>query len=108
MTKSLLLTSALLSILAVAAAGCAHQPPARSAALSAQLNVMQVANELGYTIPRVVNGKTLYCQPEELTGSLVPKLACIDGDQVLAQARSQGDEIKYMLKPPNAVQRPGG
>ena len=107
MTKSLLLTSALLSILAVAAAGCAHQPPA-TVALSGQLNVMQMANDLGYTIPRVVDGKTLYCQAEELTGSLVPKVACIDSDQVVAMARSQGDEIKYMLKPPNAVERPGG
>jgi hypothetical protein len=67
---------------------------------------MQVAGDLGYTIPRVVDGKTLYCQPEELTGSMVPKLACVDGDQVIAQARSQGDEIKYLLKPPNAVTRP--
>jgi hypothetical protein len=107
MTKSLLLTSAL-SILAVAATGCAHQPPAQSAALSAQLNVMQAANDLGYTVPRVVNGKTLYCQPEELTGSMVPKLACIDGDQVLAMARSQGDELKYLFKPPISASRPGG
>jgi hypothetical protein len=107
MTKSFLLTSALLSMLAVAA-GCAHQPPARPAALTAQLNVMQVASDMGYTTPRVVNGRTLYCQPEELTGSMVPKMACIDGDQVLAMARSQGEEIKYMLKPPNSVTRPGG
>ncbi|MGB6488190.1 MAG: hypothetical protein WBE91_15040 [Steroidobacteraceae bacterium] len=108
MTKSPFVPCALLSAIAVAAAGCAHQPPAASAALSGELNVMQMASAMGYNTPRVVDGHTLYCQAEELTGSLVPKMACIDADQVVAMARSQGDEIKYMLKPPNAVQRPGG
>ena len=69
---------------------------------------MQMASAMGYNTPRVVDGQTLFCQTEELTGSLVPKVACINADQVVAKARSQGDEIKYLLKPPNAVQRPGG
>ncbi len=107
MTKSLPLPIALLAALAVAAPGCAHKPPA-PAPLSAEVNVMQVASEMGYTIPKVINGKTLYCQSEELTGSLVPKMACVDADQVVAMARSQGDEIKYLMKPPNSVERPGG
>lgn len=105
MTKSLLFSSALLSAFAIAATGCAHQPPA---ALTRQLTVMQVANDLGYSTPRVVNGKTLYCQAEELTGSLVPKMACLDEDQVMTYARDQGDLIKYMKSPPNASPRPRG
>ena len=107
MTKSSLVPMGLLSAVAVAAAGCAHQPP-MPASVSGELNVMQVASEMGYTIPEVVNGRTLYCQAEELTGSMVPKMACIDADRVIALARSQGDEIKYMLRPPTAPQRPGG
>jgi hypothetical protein len=103
MKKSLSL--ALLSAFAIAATGCAHQPPT---ALAAQLNVMQAANDLGYGTPKVINGETLYCQPEELTGSLVPKLACLNGDQVIAQARAQGDLLRYLKSPPNSVPRPGG
>lgn len=103
MTKSPLLPIALLSAVTIAATGCAHQPPA---ALAAQLNVMQAANDLGYTTPKVINGETFYCQSEELTGSLVPKLACLNTDQVMAQAREQGDLIRYLKQPPNAVQRP--
>ncbi|HEY1890809.1 MAG TPA: hypothetical protein VGG63_10410 [Steroidobacteraceae bacterium] len=106
MKKPPLLPIALLPVLAIAAAGCAtHQPPA---ALSAQLTVMQAANELGYTTPRVVDGQTLYCQPEELTGSMVPKLACLNGDEVMSQARKQGDLIQYLKTPPSAPPRPGG
>jgi hypothetical protein len=107
MTKSLLLPIALLAALAVATPGCAHKPPL-PAPLAGEVNVMQVASEMGYTIPEVVNGRTLYCQAEELTGSMVPKMACIVADRVIALARSQGDEIKYMLRPPTAPQRPGG
>ena len=109
MTKSSLVSLALLSALTVAAAGCAHQPAASTpASVSGELNVMRVASDMGYNTPEVVNGKTLYCQREELTGSLVPKMACIDSDQVMARARAQGDLIKYLASPPNAVQRPGG
>ncbi|HEY6515352.1 MAG TPA: hypothetical protein VIY50_04365 [Steroidobacteraceae bacterium] len=103
MTKSLLLPIALLPALAIAAAGCAHQPPT---ALSAQLSVMQAANDLGYTTPKVINGQTLYCQPEELTGSMVPKLACLNADEVMAQARKQGDLLQYLKTPPSATPRP--
>lgn len=63
---------------------------------------------MGYNSPEVVDGKTLYCQQEELTGSMVPKVACIDADEVMAKARAQGDELKYLLQPPNTVARPGG
>lgn len=95
---------ALLSALAVAAAGCAHQPPA---SVSADLNIMRIASDMGYNTPKVINGETLYCQREELTGSLVPREACISSDQVMAKARAQGDLLKYLASPPNAVQRPG-
>lgn len=94
---------AVVAALAVVATGCAHQPPA---AVTHDLNVMQVASDMGYNTPEVVDGKTLYCQREELTGSLVPKVACIDSDQVMAKARAQGDLIKYLASPPNDVQRP--
>jgi hypothetical protein len=105
MTKSAFVPIALLSALAVAATGCAHQPPA---SLSAQLNVMRVASDMGYNTPKVVDGKTYYCQREELTGSLVPKEACISEDQVMAKARAQGDLVKYLASPPNSYSRPGG
>lgn len=107
MTKSSLVSRALLSALTVAAAGCAHQPSV-PASVSGDLNVMRVASDMGYNTPEVVDGKTLYCQREELTGSMVPKIACIDSDQVLAKARAQHDLIKYLASPPNGVQRPGG
>jgi len=105
MTKSAFVPSALLAALALAATGCAHQPPAP---VAAELNVMKVASEMGYNTPEVVNGETLFCQREELTGSLVPTEACISSDQVVAKARAQGDLIKYLASPPNAYSRPGG
>jgi hypothetical protein len=104
MTKSSFVPRALLAALAIAATGCAHQPPA---SLTGQLNVMQLASDMGYNQPRVMNGQTLYCQNEELTGSMVPKVACINSDEVVAKARAQGDLLKYLSAPPNAVSRPG-
>jgi hypothetical protein len=98
MTKSPFAPTALLPILAVAAAGCAHQPPA--ARVAGELNIMQVASEMGYTTPKVIDGKTYYCQREELTGSLVPKVACISSDEVLARARAQGDLLNTLDAPP--------
>jgi hypothetical protein len=110
MRKLSFVPSALLSALAVAATGCAHQPPA---SLTGELNVMQVASDMGYDQPKVINGQTLYCQNEALTGSMVPKVACVNSDQVVAMARAQGDELRYMVSPPNGVSRinrpsPGG
>jgi hypothetical protein len=96
MTKSLFVSTALLSVLAVGVEGCAHQPPA---AVAGELNTMQVASEMGYNTPKVVDGKTYYCQREELTGSLVPKVACIDSDQVFAWARAQGDLLDTLAAP---------
>lgn len=109
MTKSSIAPLALLAALAVAAAGCAHQPKQAQtpAPVSAELNVMQVASDMGYNTPKVVNGKTYYCQREELTGSLVPKVACISSDEVLAKAREQRDMLRYLASPPNAVTKPG-
>lgn len=104
MKKSPLVSGALLSALAIGVTGCAHQPPP---ALAGELNVMQAASEMGYNDPKVINGQTLYCQNEALTGSMVPKVACINSDQVIAMARAQGDELKYMRSPPTAVSRPG-
>ncbi len=103
MRKSLFVPSALLSALAIAATGCAHQPPA---SLAGELNVMQAASDMGYNQPRVINGQTLYCQNEALTGSMVPKVACVNSDQVIAMARAQGDELKYMRQSTNGVTRP--
>ena len=103
--KKSFVPAALLSVLAVTAAGCAHQPPP---AIAGELTVMQAASDMGYNTPKVVDGKTYYCQQEELTGSMVPKEACISADTVLARARAQGDELRYMASPPNAVSRPGG
>jgi len=108
MTKSSLAPIALFSALAAAVAGCAHQPPVSGRApASAELNVMRIANDMGYSTPKVIDGKTYYCQREELTGSMVPRVACISSDEVVARARAQGDLIKYMASPPNAVPRPG-
>jgi hypothetical protein len=107
MTKSSLAAMALISALAVAAAGCAHQPQQTPAPVSAELNVMQAASDMGYNTPKVIDGKTYYCQRQELTGSLVPKVACISSDEVVARARAQGDLLKYMQSPPTGIQRPG-
>ena len=107
MTKSSLGSIALLSALA-AVAGCAHQPPVSTPEpASAELNVMQIANDMGYGTPKVINGKTYYCQREELTGSLVPQVACISSDEVVSRARAQGDLLRYLASPPNSVSRPG-
>jgi hypothetical protein len=103
MSKSTFAPCALLSALAIAATGCAHQPPSP---LTGELNVMQIANDMGYNQPRIINGQTLYCQNEALTGSMVPKVACVDSDQVVAMARRQGDEISYLQSAPNAIDRP--
>jgi hypothetical protein len=109
MTKSSFGSIALFSAFAAAVGGCAHQPPVLGpASASADLNVMRIANDMGYSTPKVIGGKTYYCQREELTGSMVPQVACISSDEVVARARAQGDLIKYMASPPNAVQRPGG
>lgn len=98
MTRSLLLSSALLSAAVLAAPGCAHQLPAP---LSGELNVMQAASDMGYNTPKVINGETLFCQREELTGTLVARDACLSSDQVVAKAQEQGDFIKYLLRAPN-------
>jgi hypothetical protein len=105
MTNSSFVPIALLSALAGATAGCAHQPPA---SVAGELNVMQLASEMGYDTPKVIDGRTLFCTNEELTGSMVPKEACIDSDEVVAKARAQGDLLKYLKSPPNAVSRPSG
>lgn len=91
MTNSTLVSLTLLAALAVAATGCAHQPPAP---VSAELNVIQLARQMGYNTPEVVDGKTLFCADEELTGSIVPKVACIDSEQVVAKAQAQGELLK--------------
>ena len=109
MTKSSFAPMAFIAALGVAAAGCATQAQKAQtpAPASAELTVMQVASDMGYSTPKVVDGKTYYCQREELTGSLVPKVACIPSDEVVARARAQGDMLKYMSSPPTDVQRPG-
>jgi hypothetical protein len=89
--------------LAVATTGCAHQPPA---AVSAQLNVLQAATALGYTTPRVVNGETFYCRVEDVLGSVVPKVACLDADHVIAQARQQGELIQSLRQREDSVSMP--
>jgi hypothetical protein len=104
MTKSLLLPAALLSALAIAATGCAHRPPAP---LSSQVIVMQMAADLGYNIPNVVNGQTLYCKNEALTGSMISRMACLNADQIMAQARAQGIVLRYLSQAPTYIPRPG-
>jgi hypothetical protein len=104
MTKSPFVPAALVPVLAVAASGCAHQPPA--AGVAGELSVMQVASEMGYNTPKVIDGKTYYCQREELTGSLVPKVACISSDEVLAKARAQGDLLNTLAAPPKDFKTP--
>ncbi len=61
---------------------------------------------MGYKTPEVVDGKTLFCTDEELTGSIVPKLACIDSEQVVAKARAQGELIKTVQSSVPAVSEP--
>jgi hypothetical protein len=109
MVKSSLVPQALIAALGIVAAGCASPPQKAEtpAPGSAELNIMQAASDMGYNTPKVVDGKTYYCQREELTGSLVPKVACIPSDEVIARARAQGDLLEYIASPPNAVQRPG-
>jgi len=100
---------ALIAVFGVTAVGCAQQPQKAQtpAPASAELTIMQVASDMGYNTPKVIDGKTYYCQREELTGSLVPKVACISSDEVVARARAQGDLLKYMESPPNSYPRPG-
>jgi hypothetical protein len=100
MTNSPCAPIALLSVLAVATAGCAHQLPAP---VSGELNVMQLASDMGYNTPKVIDGRTLYCTEEELTGSMVPKEACIDSDEVVAKARAQGDLLNALQSPTDAT-----
>jgi hypothetical protein len=109
MTKSSLAAMAFVSTLAAVAAGCSHQPRQTPAPVSAELNVMQVASDMGYNTPKVIDGKTYYCQREELTGSLVPKVACISSDEVVARARAQGDLLNTLAAPPKDFKAvPGG
>ena len=93
MPNSPFIPGALFAAVVVAMAGCAHQPPA---SVAGELNVMQLANAMGYRTPVVVDGKTLFCTEEELTGSIVPKETCIDSDEVMAKARAQGGLLKAL------------
>ncbi|HEY1891494.1 MAG TPA: hypothetical protein VGG63_13860 [Steroidobacteraceae bacterium] len=105
---------ALLAILAVMGAGCADHPAggktnagnAAAASLSSELTLLQAATELGYT-PVVFQGKTLYCKHEQLTGSLVPKMYCVDTDFVMAEARTQRQNIEAMDQQPAPGKPPG-
>lgn len=97
----------LLAALAVFGAGCADHPVGRNtkaggtaaASLSSELTLLQAAAELGYT-PVVFQGKTLFCKHEQLTGSLVPRTYCVDADFVMAEARTQRQNIEALDQQP--------
>jgi hypothetical protein len=104
MTKSLLAPIALLSTLLVAAPGCADHPPASS--LSSELTVLQMADELGYNSTKVVNGTVIYCQHEQMTGSMVPKEDCISADAVKAEQQSRDGSLRNFRKAPKVEHVP--
>lgn len=113
MASSRLLSMALLATLTVIGSGCADQPGGRNtnaggaaaASLSSELTLLQAATELGYS-PLVVEGKTLFCKREQLTGSMVPSTHCVDADFVMAEARTQRQNIEALDQQPTPGKPP--
>lgn len=58
--------------------------------LSSELLLLQAANTLGYS-PKVVDGEVIFCQHEELTESMIPKMDCISAEALRAEARGKGN-----------------
>jgi hypothetical protein len=112
-TQSPALLIAALAALAVAEAGCANHParPASRVTVDVSPALLDAAHKLGYS-PVLHNGKIIYCQREELTGSMVPTEQCIGeaalvGDiaaqrealQDLENARGQGSKQAVQADP---------
>ena len=89
MTRSSLFAAACLMALAALAAGCADRPAGsgqgstRTASVASQANrfgvsakLLAAAGNLGYN-PKIVNGKTVFCQKEANTGSIIAQYHCI-------------------------------
>jgi hypothetical protein len=107
------LSTALLATVTVFGAGCAAHPAGRNAnagssassSLSSELTLLQAASDLGYS-PTVVEGKTVFCKREQLTGSMVPSTFCVEGDAVVAQARTQKQNIEALSQQPTPGKYP--
>lgn len=94
MTKSPCLHVAIVAALAVAEAGCADHPaqPSLQAAAGPSQALLEAAHRLGYG-PELVDGETIYCQREELTGSMVPTEHCISEAALEADIAAQQETL---------------
>lgn len=75
MTESRFVAGAILAALAIAAVGCADRPSPQVAG-GPSPTLLEEAHRLGYS-PKVIDGQTVFCQHQELTGSMVPTEHCI-------------------------------
>ncbi len=109
MTRQSLSIVACLMALAALEAGCADHPAAsgqgstRSASVASQANhfgvsakLLEAAGNLGYN-PKIVNGKTVFCQQEANTGSIIAQYHCI-GAASLRVTLLQQHRMRHQLE----------
>jgi hypothetical protein len=94
-TKSPVLLIAALAALAVAEAGCASHParPASQLTVDVSPELLDAAHKLGYS-PVFRDGKIIYCQREELTGSMVPTQNCIGEAALVGDIAAQREALE--------------
>ncbi|MGH8201894.1 MAG: DUF2182 domain-containing protein [Steroidobacteraceae bacterium] len=91
-----------------------HQAVGRAGRLSSVLLTVRAAagyflvwNDLGYDSTRVVNGTVIYCQHEQMTGSMVPKEDCISADAVRAEEQSRDESLRNLRQGQKVQPMPG-
>lgn len=106
MTQSSFLPAAILAALVVAQAGCADHPAAPARAFpGASAAVVAAAAGMGFS-PVLVKGKTLFCQREELTGSIIARERCIGVQAVRDDVAARRAIVHQITQPLGAARRP--
>ncbi len=109
MTRSRLFIAVCLMALAALEAGCADHPAGSgngstsAASIASQANrfgvsakLLAAAGNLGYN-PKIVNGKTVFCQKEANTGSIIAQYHCV-GAASLRLALLQQRTMRHQLE----------
>ncbi len=105
MTQSPFLLAAILAALVVAEAGCADRPSAPAKSFpGASAAVLAAAGSMGFS-PVLVKGKTLFCQRQELTGSIIPRERCIGVQAVRDDIAARRAIVHQIRQPLGAATR---